>query len=158
MGVCPDRLTTSALSSFRNLLTSLLSPAPLTIQGPTSADCIGGLTTFDRTPHHVTFYPRTNSSRYRRHRLGWAQHHRRLGGPQIPRKGVVACRQQPVFGYQNRLQRPRNPRDQRGRQKQQDNHRTNFGFWCLLTFLTIFIVCGNKCSNFLPLRATQDSN
>ena len=42
-------------------------------------------------------------------------------------------------------------------QKQQDNHRTNFGFWCLLTFLTIFIVFGQKCSNFLPLRATQDS-
>ena len=35
--------------------------------------------------------------------------------------------------------------------------RTNFGFWCLLTFLTIFIVFGQTCSNFLPLRATQDS-
>ena len=41
-------------------------------------------------------------------------------------------------------------------QKQLDNHRTNFGFWCILIFLMIFFVCGQKCFNFLPLWATQD--
>ena len=34
--------------------------------------------------------------------------------------------------------------------------RTNFDFLCILTCLTIFIVFGQKCSNFLPLRATHD--